>query len=81
MACRVNQRTLQPAYSIVNLRFGLNGAAGAWQAEGYVTNVANKRAVVYVDTTGYAYYPGHSNPELATPPRTIGLRLSYHWGK
>ena len=78
---QVNQRTLQPAYSIVNLRFGLNGAAGAWQAEGYVTNVANKRAVVYVDTTGYAYYPGHSNPELATPPRTIGLRLSYHWGK
>jgi outer membrane receptor protein involved in Fe transport/tetratricopeptide (TPR) repeat protein len=78
---QVDQRTLQPAYNLVNLRLGLGDAAGAWQAEGYVTNVANKRAVVYVDTTGYAYYPGHSNPELATPPRIIGLRLSYKWGK
>jgi outer membrane receptor protein involved in Fe transport/tetratricopeptide (TPR) repeat protein len=78
---RVDQRTLQPAFSVVNLRFGLSDASGAWRAEGYVTNVANKRAVVYTDTTGYAYYPGHSNPELATPPRIIGLRLSYHWGK
>jgi outer membrane receptor protein involved in Fe transport/tetratricopeptide (TPR) repeat protein len=78
---QADQRTLQPAYSLVNLRFGLSDAAGAWQAEGYVTNVANKRAIVYVDTTGYAYFPGHSNPELATPPRIIGLRLSYRWGK
>lgn len=78
---QVDQRRLQPAYSLVNLRLGLGDATGAWQAEGYVTNVANRRALVYADTTGYAYYPGHSTPELATPPRIIGLRLSYNWRK
>jgi hypothetical protein len=75
----VDQRSLQPAYTLVNLRVGLSDPAGAWRAEGYVANAANKRAVLYIDTTGYDYFPGHSNPESATPPRTIGLRLSYNW--
>ncbi len=78
---RVDVRTLQPAYTLGNVRFGLSDPAGSWRAEGYITNVANKRAVIYVDTTGYAYFPGHSNPEIATPPRTFGLHLSYRWGK
>jgi hypothetical protein len=43
--------------------------------------VANKRAVVYEDTTGYDYYPGISTPQLTTPPRVVGLRLSYSWKK
>ena len=78
---RVDQRILQPGYSLVNFRVGLGEAGGSWRAEGYVTNVANKRALLYADTTGYDYFPGHSNPESATPPRTIGVRLSYNWRK
>jgi outer membrane receptor protein involved in Fe transport/tetratricopeptide (TPR) repeat protein len=77
----VDQRMLQPEYSLINLRIGLGNAAGAWRAEGYITNVANKRAVIYEDTTNYDYYPGISTPQLATPPRVVGLRLSYNWRK
>ncbi len=76
---QMDERMLQPAYSLVDLRIGIGDSAGAWRAEGYVTNVANKRAVVYMDTKGYNYYPGYSTPELATAPRIIGVRLSYNW--
>jgi len=51
---------------------GAVSGAGAWRAEGYITNVANKRAVIYADTTGYDYHPGISTPQLTTPPRVIG---------
>ena len=78
---RVDVRILQPAYTLANMRFGVSDPLGSWRAEAYVTNVANKRAVIYSDITGYAYFPGHSNPEVAAPPRTFGLHLSYHWGK
>jgi outer membrane receptor protein involved in Fe transport/tetratricopeptide (TPR) repeat protein len=78
---KVDTRMRQPEYSLINLRVGLGDAAGAWRAEGYVTNVANKRAVVYEDTTGYDYYPGISTPQLATPPRVVGVRLSYNFKK
>jgi outer membrane receptor protein involved in Fe transport/tetratricopeptide (TPR) repeat protein len=78
---KVDTRVLQPEYSLINLRVGVGDAAGAWRAEGYVTNVANKRAVVYEDTTGYDYYPGISTPQLATPPRVVGVRLSYNFKK
>jgi outer membrane receptor protein involved in Fe transport len=76
---QVDQRILQPEYSLINFRVGVVDAGGAWSAEGYITNLANKRAVVYEDTTGYDYYPGISTPQLATPPRVIGLRVSYNW--
>jgi outer membrane receptor protein involved in Fe transport/tetratricopeptide (TPR) repeat protein len=78
---QTDERTLQPAYSLLNFRFGFGDAAGAWRAEGYVTNVANKRAVVYADTRGYSYYPGHLTPETETTPRIIGVHLSYNWRK
>lgn len=78
-----DQRILQPQYSLINFRMGAGNGAGAWRAEGYITNVitnvANKRAVIYADTTGYDYYPGISTPQLTTPPRVIGLRFSYNW--
>ena len=76
---QVDRRILQPEYSIINWHIGLSDAAGGWRAEAYVTNIANKRAVVYADTTNYDYYPGISTPELATPPRVVGFRLSYNW--
>lgn len=80
-ALQADFRTLQPAYTLGNLRFGVSNPAGHWQAEAYVTNVANKRAVIYANTTGYNYFPGDSTPDIATPPRTMGLRLGYRWGK
>jgi len=71
-----DQRILQPQYSLINFRMGAVSGAGAWRAEGYITNVitnvANKRAVIYADTTGYDYHPGISTPQLTTPPRVIG---------
>jgi outer membrane receptor protein involved in Fe transport/tetratricopeptide (TPR) repeat protein len=76
---KVDERMLQPAYNLVNLRMGIGDPAGAWRTEAYVTNAANKRAAVYVDTKGYNYYPGYSTPELETPPRIIGVHLSYNW--
>ena len=74
-----DQWVLHPEYSLVNLRVGLSDANGTWRAKGYVTNAANKRAVIYQDTTGYLSYPGITSETLATPPRTVGLRLSYRW--
>jgi outer membrane receptor protein involved in Fe transport/tetratricopeptide (TPR) repeat protein len=80
-ALQIDKRILQPEYSLINLRVGFGNTAGVWRAEGYVTNVANKRAVVYADTTSYDYYPGISTPQLATPPRVVGLRVSYNLKK
>ena len=70
---------LHPEHSLVNLRVGLSDADGTWRAKGYVTNAANKRAVIYQDTTGYLSYPGITSETLATPPRTVDVRLSYRW--
>ena len=46
-------RILQPAYSIMNVRFGLNPEGGHWLAELYVTNLADKNAIVYSNTGNY----------------------------
>jgi iron complex outermembrane recepter protein len=72
---REDTRTLQPAYTIYNVRAGMGSAAGGWTAEAYVTNVVNKRAVIFANYTGY------SHPDIPTEPRVFGLRLSYRWGK
>jgi len=78
---RLDVRVLQPAYSLSNLRFGLTQPDGHWRAEAYITNLTNKRAVVFANVTGYANYQAASNPEIATAPRVFGLRLGYSWGK
>jgi iron complex outermembrane recepter protein len=69
-------RVQQPAYSIMNLRLGLNPSEGEqWLMELYITNLANKNAIVYSNT-------GNFDLRLTTnEPRVYGLRLSYHWGK
>jgi outer membrane receptor protein involved in Fe transport/tetratricopeptide (TPR) repeat protein len=77
---RIDQRVRQPAYSIGNLRFGVNGSGGVWRAEAFITNLWNSNAVLFVNTTGYDTFPGVANPEVAVPPRTIGVRLKYGWG-
>jgi outer membrane receptor protein involved in Fe transport len=67
-------RILQPAYSIMNLRLGLTSPSNRWLAEAYVTNLADKNAIVYSNT-------GNFDLRLTTnEPRVYGLRLSYRWG-
>ena len=68
-------RILQPSYTIMNLRFGLNPDSGHWLAELYVTNLANKNAIVYSNT-------GNFDLRLTvTEPRVYGLRVNYRFGK
>jgi iron complex outermembrane recepter protein len=68
-------RILQPSYSIMNLRLGLNSANGQWLTEFYITNLADKNAIIYSNT-------GNFDLRLTTnEPRVYGLRVSYRWGK
>ncbi|MGP8033568.1 MAG: TonB-dependent receptor [Steroidobacteraceae bacterium] len=68
-------RILQPSYSIMNLRIGLNPDGDRWLAEFYITNLTDKNAIVYSNT-------GNFDLRLTTnEPRVFGLRLSYHFGK
>ena len=68
-------RILQPGYSVTNLRFGLNPEGGHWLAELYVTNVADKNAIVYTNTYNFDLR------ETTNEPRVFGLRLNYRFGK
>ena len=68
-------RMLQPAYTLMNLRFGLTPAVGNWRAELYCTNLADKNAIVYTNTGNFDLR------YTINEPRVIGLRLSYRFGK
>jgi outer membrane receptor protein involved in Fe transport len=68
-------RILQPSYSIMNLRMGLNPAGGHWLAELFITNLADKNAIVYTNTTNFDLR------ETTNEPRVYGLRLNYRFGK
>jgi iron complex outermembrane recepter protein len=68
-------RMLQPAYSIMNIRFGLNPDSGHWLAELYIENFADKNAIVYTNTGNFDLR------ETTNQPRTYGLRLNYRFGK
>jgi len=76
---RIDQRVLQPAYSLWNLRLGVSRADDTWRAEAFVTNLWNSNAELFANTSSYDMYPGASNPIIAVPPRTVGLRLTYRW--
>jgi iron complex outermembrane receptor protein len=69
-------RILQPPYTLMNLRLGLNPAEGErWLLELYITNLTDKNAIVYSNT-------GNFDLRLTTnEPRVYGLRVSYRWGK
>jgi outer membrane receptor protein involved in Fe transport len=69
-------RIQQPSYVIMNLRMGVNpGGSEAWFAEFYVTNLANKNAIIFSNT-------GNFDLRLTVnEPRVFGVRLSYRWGK
>ena len=68
-------RVLQPGYTIMNLRFGLNNKDEHWSSELYVTNLANKNAIIYTNEGNFDLR------QTVNEPRVIGLRLSYRYGK
>lgn len=68
-------RLLQPAYTLLNLRFGLNAPGSQWLAELYVSNLANKIAILYTN-------PGNFDiRHTINQPRVYGVRLNYRFGK
>jgi outer membrane receptor protein involved in Fe transport len=66
---------LQPGYTLMNLRFGLNQLAQNWTAELYITNLTNKNAVIYTNEGNFDLR------QTVNEPRVFGLRLSYRFGK
>ncbi len=68
-------RVLQPAYSLMNLRFGINPGGGHWLAELYVTNLTDKNAVIYTNTNNFDIR------QTTNQPRTFGLHVNYRFGK
>jgi outer membrane receptor protein involved in Fe transport len=70
-----NERTLQPAYTIANLRLGLEKPSDGWEVEAYISNLRDTRAVVFADYS--SWFP----QDVPTPPRVFGLRLKCRWGK
>ena len=68
-------RILQPAYSLMNFRVGINPDGGHWLAEVYVRNLADTNAIVYSNTANFDLR------ETTNEPRTIGLRLNYRFGR
>jgi outer membrane receptor protein involved in Fe transport len=68
-------RILQPSYSIMNLRVGLNPEGGHWLAEFYITNLADKDAIVYSNTGNFDLR------QTITEPRVFGVRLNYRFGR
>ena len=66
---------LQPGYSIMNLRFGLTRPDQGWTTEFYVTNLANKNAVIYTNEGNFDLR------QTVNEPRVFGARLTYRFGK
>ena len=67
-------RVLQPGYSVMNLRLGLNQVEEHWLTELYITNLTNKNAVIYTNEANFDLR------ETVNEPRTFGVRLSYRFG-
>jgi iron complex outermembrane receptor protein len=68
-------RVLQPGYSVMNVRLGLNEIASRWTTELFITNLTNKNAVIYTNEGNFDLR------QTRNEPRVFGLRLSYRWGK
>jgi outer membrane receptor protein involved in Fe transport len=68
-------RVLQPGYSIMNLRLGVNQLAQHWTAEFYITNLTNKTAIIYTNEGNFDLR------QTVNEPRVFGVRLSYRLGK
>lgn len=66
---------LQPGYSIMNVRFGLTRPDQGWTTELYITNLANKNAVIYTNEGNFDLR------QTVNEPRVFGARLTYRFGK
>ncbi len=56
---RLVRGCLQPDYSFINLRFGLTPEGGHWLGEFYITNLANKNAIIFTNTGKLRSAPDH----------------------
>ncbi len=65
---------LQPGYSVMNLRFGVNQTVERWTTELYITNLLNKNAVIYTNEGNFDLR------ETVNEPRVFGVRLSMRFG-
>ena len=68
-------RSLQPAYDLSTVRFGLQAPGDRWTAEAYISNLFDKNAVIYTTIANY------DHRQTTNEPRVFGIRLSYRWGK
>ncbi|MHB8475312.1 MAG: TonB-dependent receptor [Steroidobacteraceae bacterium] len=68
-------RVLQPGYSVMNLRLGVNQTDAHWLGEFYIANLTNKNAVIYTNEGNFDLR------QTRNEPRVFGMRLSYRWGK
>jgi outer membrane receptor protein involved in Fe transport len=68
-------RVLQPGYTVMNLRLGVNQTAEHWTGEFYITNLLNKSAVIYTNEGNFDLR------QTVNEPRVFGVRLSYRFGK
>lgn len=68
-------RVLQPGYSVMNLRFGLNQTESQWTTELYIANLTNKNAIIYTNEGNFDLR------QTRNEPRVFGGRISYRWGK
>jgi outer membrane receptor protein involved in Fe transport len=68
-------RILQPAYTLADIRFGINPGSDRWLAELYITNLTDKNAIVFTNTSNFDIR------STTNEPRVYGLRMSYRWGK
>lgn len=68
-------RILQPAYTLADIRIGINPGSARWLAELYITNLTDKNAVVFTNTGNFDVR------STINEPRVYGFRMSYRWGK
>ncbi len=68
-------RVLQPGYTIMNVRIGLNEVGSHWLTELYITNLTDKNAVIYTNEGNFDLR------QTVNEPRVFGVRLSYRFGK
>ena len=68
-------RTVQPSYTLANLKLG--SSWDKWNAEVAVDNLADKRAVLFINRTDYDFYQGSPGRYAIARPRTLWLTMSY----